>query len=315
MLRGSPARFGHMGLGVEGAHAGHRPLGGEVAGNEVCGPLGVGETHHPPFLHRRLVAPGGLLGLHGEGQPPHPGSELSGGEVLCLLQHGVGHTAGLCLLQVTGALTDHPGPGQIYPTLEKGLPDPGEPLEEIECQPEVAVGGSPGETEGRSDLLGGEPVDRWHPLRRGGIGGAVGHLGHGGVELCLVEGDLAGQHLQQRDHVVTAQRGPVDASQDHSELGTGRHLRQALRERHRSGIRAVLEPVRRFPKQCHHHLRNAVHSGEERSTYHRATTNRTPVRQDGQACDPSRSEIHLLRPDGVAGTTGRASFDPEPALV
>ena len=179
-----------MGLGVEGAHAGHRPLGGEVAGNEVCGPLGVGETHHPPFLHRRLVAPGGLLGLHGEGQPPHPGSELSGGEVLCLLQHGVGHTAGLCLLQVRGALTDHPGPGQIDPTPAEGLPHPGEPLEEVECQPEVAVGGSPGETEGRSDLLGGELVDRWHPLRRGGIGGTVGHLGHGGVELGLVEGDL-----------------------------------------------------------------------------------------------------------------------------
>ena len=205
MLRGSPARFAAWASASSDAHARHRPLGGEVAGHEVGGPIGVGEAHDPPFLHRRLVAPGGLLGLHGESEPPHPGSELTGGEVLRLLQHGVGHTAGLCFLQVTGALTDHPGPGQIDPAPAQGLPHPGEPLEEVEGQPEMAVGGSPGETQGRSDLLGGELVDRWHPLRRGGIGGAVGHLGHGGVELGLVVGDLTGQHLHQRDHIVTAQ--------------------------------------------------------------------------------------------------------------
>ncbi len=181
-----------MGLGVECPQARHRPLGGKVARKEVGGPIGVGEAHHPPFLHRRFVAPCSLLGVGGHGEPADPGSQLTGGETLRLLQHGVGHTAGLCLLEVTRPIADHPGPGQIDPAPAQGIPHRGEPFNEIERQPEVRVGGSPGETQRRSDLLGGELVDRFHPLRRGRVRGTVGHLGHDGVQLGLVEGDLAG---------------------------------------------------------------------------------------------------------------------------
>ncbi len=184
--------LGGVSLGVERPHARHRPLGGEVASHQVSGPIGVREAHDSPFLDRRLVPPRGLLGLHGEGEPTNPGSQLTGGEVLCLLQHSVGHTAGLCFLKVTGPLTDHPGPGQIDPALAQRLPHLGEPFNKIESEAEMHVGRSPGETQRRSDLLGGELVDGFDPLRRHRIRGAVSHLGHGGVELGLVVGDLTG---------------------------------------------------------------------------------------------------------------------------
>lgn len=132
------------------------------------------------------------------------------------------------------AVADHPGAGQVDLSLVERLPHLGEPVDELICERKLDVGAATGEREGATNFVGGVGIHLRRAHRLGTLNGIQGsregQLPHVGVELGLVVSNLAGSGLEEGHLLMAIQPGAVDTFQQASQFGTGRHLRQSLRQ-------------------------------------------------------------------------------------
>ena len=205
---GEPIDATHGGIGARGREIQSKEIGGARIGRFGC---------HPSLRETLLVAVTGGVRIDSDDQSLDAGPELSGGLAVCSLQGCVRHFPRRGPIQVTGLVDDHPGLGQIDPSLMQSNPNPGVILDQNLCERELKLGGPSGPGEGSTDLGGGKIVDLDQIVAGSGhLGFGIGHRGHRGVELGLSMSNLPAPGLHEDHPIMSGQPVPGDRSQERS---------------------------------------------------------------------------------------------------